>query len=135
MRLPRWTVGPGKAAPIQAKNFFHVEADAVGVGIAAAAGSFLPVFLTRLGATSFQVGLLSAMPAIGGLFLCVAVGRFLQRQRRIVPWLTGARVWVLSGRAAEGLVLALPVLAPAQLPVRVAPYRKYRLPREGRNPP
>ena len=51
------------------------------------------------------------MPAIGGLFLCVAVGRFLQRQRRIVPWLTGARVWVLSSYAITGIVS---LIAPAE---------------------
>ena len=78
--------------------------DAIGVGVASAASPFLPVFLARLGATSFQVGLLTAMPAIIGFFLSVAAGRFLQSRRNIVPWFAGARFLGLSSYAVVGLV-------------------------------
>lgn len=78
--------------------------DAIGVGIAAAASPFLPVFLARLGATSFQVGLLTAMPAMTGLFLSVAAGRFLQSRRNIVPWFAGARFLRLFSYALTGVV-------------------------------
>ncbi len=46
----------------QKRNFRNVQIDAIGVSIATIAAPFLPVFLTRLGASNFQVGLLSSMP-------------------------------------------------------------------------
>lgn len=99
-----WSAAPDDATPIQKKNFLTVQIDAVGVGLASAAAPFLPVFLTRLGATNFQVGLLTAMPAFTGLFLAIAVGYFLQRRRNIVPWFSGARLLVLSSYALTGIV-------------------------------
>ncbi len=71
---------------IQKKNFRYVQIDAIGVSIASVAAPFLPVFLTRLGASNFQVGLLSSMPGMTGLVLALLVGRFLQTRRNIVPW-------------------------------------------------
>ena len=47
-------------------------------------GSFLSVFMVRLGATDFQVGLLTAMPALTGMLLAMPAGEFLSRQRHIV---------------------------------------------------
>src|SRR5205085_9797097 len=73
-----------------------------------AASPFLPVFLARLGATNFQVGLLSALPAFAGLVLAIALGRLLQRQRQIVPWYAWARF--LSIIAFAGMALATMVL-------------------------
>jgi MFS family permease len=61
--------------------------------------------LARLGATNFQVGLLTTMPALTGLFLAFFVGRFLQKQRNVVPWFSGARLLVLSAYAATGLAV------------------------------
>ena len=52
----------------------------------AGVGSFLSVFMVRLGATDFQVGLLTAMPALTGMLLAMPAGEFLSRQRHIVPW-------------------------------------------------
>ena len=76
----RWSAAPAEATPLQRRNFINVQIDGIGVGLASAAAPFLPVFLVRLGATNFQVGLLTTMPAVTGLLLAVAVGRFLQRQ-------------------------------------------------------
>lgn len=58
--LRRFLAGPPELNPIQRRNFRNVELDAIAVGLANAAAPFLPVFLTRLGASSFQVGLLSS---------------------------------------------------------------------------
>ena len=69
----------------QKRNFRYVQIDAVGVSISNVASPFLPVFLTRLGASNFQVGLLSSMPGATGLLLALFVGRFLQTRRNIVP--------------------------------------------------
>jgi MFS family permease len=88
---------------IRKKNFRYVQIDAVGVGLASAAAPFLPVFLTRLEASNFQVGLLTTMPAVTGLFLALVAGRFLQTRRNIIPWFSVARLLVLSSYAMTGL--------------------------------
>ncbi len=88
---------------IQERNKRYVQIDAVGVGTAGAAAPFLPVFLTRLGATPVQVGLLTTMPGITGLFMALWVGRFLQRQRNVVPWFSFSRLMVISAYALTGL--------------------------------
>jgi len=46
----------------QKRNFRYVQIDAIGVSISNVAAPFLPVFLTRLGASNFQVGLLTSFP-------------------------------------------------------------------------
>jgi MFS family permease len=88
---------------IQERNKRYVQIDAIGVGTANSAAPFLPVFLTRLGATPVQVGLLTSMPGITGLFLALWVGRFLQRQRNVVPWFSISRLMVISAYAFTGL--------------------------------
>ncbi|MBA4374674.1 MAG: MFS transporter [Anaerolinea sp.] len=85
-------------------NFRNVQIDAIGVGLANAASPFLPVFLTHLNATSFQVGLLSSMPALTGLLLAIPLGRFLQRQTNIVKWFSIARLFVIGCYAITGII-------------------------------
>jgi MFS family permease len=103
----RWSVAPLEATPIQRKNFLNVQIDAIGIGLASAAATFLPVFLTRLGASSFEVGLLTSMPALTGLILAIPLGRFLQSRRKIVPWFSAARLTVVSSYALTGLATLL----------------------------
>ncbi len=86
------------------QNFRNVQIDAIGVGLANAAAPFLPVFLTHLEATSFQVSLLSAMPAFTGLLLAIPLGRFLQRQSNIVRWFSIARLIVIACYALTGII-------------------------------
>lgn len=94
---------------IQKRNFRNVQIDAIGVSISNVAAPFLPVFLARLGASSFQVGLLSSMPGMTGLVLALLVGRFLQTRRNIVPWFSLSRLMVISCYALTGVVtLTLP---------------------------
>jgi hypothetical protein len=111
VRFPRWAAAPYEADPIQRKNFVNVQIDAIGIGFANAASPFLPVFLTRLGATNSQIGLLTAMPGITGLLLAVIIGSFLQSRRNIVPWFSGARLLTLSAYAATGIA---PFFVPEQ---------------------
>src|SRR4030065_2141974 len=89
---------------VQEQNKRYVQIDAVGVGVANAASPFLPVFLTRLGATPVQIGLLTSMPGFTGLVLALWVGRFLQRQRNVVPWFSISRLMVISAYALTGIV-------------------------------
>lgn len=88
---------------IQKRNRRNVQIDAVGVALGNASSPFLPVFLTRMGATNVQVGLLSSMPGVTGLILAIVVGRFLQTRRNIVPWFSLARLLVISAYALTGL--------------------------------
>jgi hypothetical protein len=90
--------------PTQRSNFVKVQIDGIGIGLASAAAPFLPVFLTRLGATNFHVGLLTAMPAATGLVLALAVGRFLQSRRQVVPWYSLMRLLVVASYALTGIV-------------------------------
>jgi MFS family permease len=101
------SAAPIDASPIQRKNFINVQIDAIGIGLANAAAPFLPVFLTRLGASSFEVGLLTAMPALTGLIMAIPLGRFLHSRRQIVPWFSAARLMVISCYAMTGFVTLL----------------------------
>jgi MFS family permease len=99
-----WTVAPVGATPVQKKNFINVQLDGVAIGLVNAAAPFLPVFLTRLGADNFQVGLLTSMPAITGLLLALIIGRFLQGRRNIVPWYSFSRFLTVLPYTLTGLV-------------------------------
>ena len=89
---------------IQRRNFRYVQIDAIGVSISNVAAPYLPVFLTRLGASYFQVGLLSSMPGVTGLVLAILVGRFLQTRSNVVPWLSIPRFLFIACYAITGLV-------------------------------
>jgi MFS family permease len=104
------------AADIQRRNKRYVQIDAIGVGTANAASPFLPVFLTRLGASPVQVGLLTSMPGFTGLVLALWVGRFLQRQKNIVHWFSLSRLLVISAFALTGLA---PFLVPDDILILV----------------
>lgn len=89
---------------IQRRNFRNVLVDGAGVSISNVSTPYLPVFLTRLGASNFQVGLLSAMPGMTGLFLAIIVGRFLQTRRNVVPWYGLSRLMVIMCFALTGFL-------------------------------
>ena len=101
------TEATGQELKIQKRNFRYVQIDAVGVSISNVAAPFLPVFLTRLGATNFQVGLLSSMPGLTGLLLAIVVGRFLQTRRNVVPWYSLSRLLVILCYALTGILTLL----------------------------
>ena len=98
---------PETELEIQKRNFRYVQIDAIGVSISNVAAPFLPVFLTRLGASNFQVGLLSSMPGITGLVLAMFVGRFLQTRKSIVPWYSLSRLLVILCYALTGILTLL----------------------------
>lgn len=92
---------------IQKRNFRYVQIDAVGVSISNVASPFLPVMLTRLNATNFQVSLLSSMPGVTGLLLAILVGRFLQSRKNIVFWYGVSRLMVILCFAVTGVLILL----------------------------
>ncbi|HEY9077201.1 MAG TPA: hypothetical protein VIO61_11760 [Anaerolineaceae bacterium] len=85
----------------------NVQIDAIGVGLVSAAAPFLSVFLIYLGASNFQVSLLTAMPALTGFILALPLGGYLQRKRNIIPWFSASRLLVISCYTLTGLVTLL----------------------------
>jgi len=106
-RIGHWFTTPQTRGDVNRQNFINVQIDAIGVGFASAASPFLPVFLTRLDASIFEVGLLTSMPAVTGLLLSIPIGQFLQSRRKIIPWFSLARLLVLSSYALTGLIIFL----------------------------
>lgn len=79
LRLFRWDT----AVPIQhRRNFTHLFFDIAWFGVLN--GSFVTfasVYLTRVGATSFQLGLFTAAPALGALLFSLPLGAWLNGKR------------------------------------------------------
>lgn len=99
--LAQWIpMGPD----IPSQNVRRVLIDGIGVGIASAASPFLPVFLARLGADNFAIGLLTSMPAFAGLLFAMPIGAFLSRRANIVPWYSIGRFLVILCYALTGIV-------------------------------
>lgn len=103
-RFVQWFSTPQTSPDIKKQNFVNVQIDAIGVGLSSAASPFLPVFLARLGASSFEISLLSSMPAVAGFLLSLPLGRFLQRQKNVVPWFSNSRLIYYSGYSLTGLI-------------------------------
>ncbi len=95
---------PLHADSLYERNARNVMVDGIGVGLVTGVASFLSVFLIRLGASNLQVGLLTAMPAVTGALLALAIGDFIQRRSNIILWYARSRLWVLSSYALTGLV-------------------------------
>jgi hypothetical protein len=91
----------------RARNWALVQADSVFIGIVTAAGTFLPVFLLRLGATGSDVGLLTALPALTAFVLAIPFGRWLQGRRNIVPWYSRMRLIAWLSYAVMALAAAV----------------------------
>jgi MFS family permease len=111
-------------------NFIHFYFDIGWFGLlAGSAANFLGVYLTRLGATSLQIGLLSASGALVSLLLAIPAAHWLERQpihkavfwtsiwQRTfyllwipLPWLFGAQgqVWAMI---AFAFLMAIPATA------------------------
>ena len=81
-----------------------MQIDGIGIGVAGAAAAFLPVFLARTGATSFQISLLSVMPALTGMVFALPIGWLLQSRANIVKWFSNSRLLVISAYALTGLM-------------------------------
>jgi len=76
---------------LERRNARLAIGDSVAVGLASAGGPFVAVFLARLGASSFEVSLLTALPALTGLLLAIPVGRFLMSRHNLIPLWSAAR--------------------------------------------
>lgn len=111
--------GAQSAQSAQAWNWRRVQLDSVFIGVVNASGTFLPVFLLRLGASATDVGLLTALPALTAFVLAIPFGRWLQRRRNIVPWYSRLRLVAWSSYAVMAGASAL--LPPEQaIPILLA---------------
>lgn len=99
-----WLFTPHHSKSIDKKNFLFTQLDGIGVGITNSAATFLPVFLSRLSATNFQVSLLTSLPAFAGLLLAIPFGRFLEKRKSIVPWYSYTRLLYALGYVLSGVV-------------------------------
>ncbi len=76
------SLASSRARPVPAehrRNFNHLIFDIAWFGVLnGSAIAFVAVYATRLGASAFQLGLLSASPAIVNLILALPAGRWLQ---------------------------------------------------------
>ena len=89
---------------VQVRNWRFVQLDSVFIGVVNASGTFLPVFLLRLGATPSDIGLLTALPALTAFALAIPFGRWLQRRRNTVPWYSRLRLIAWSSYAVMAAV-------------------------------
>src|SRR5690242_19905176 len=99
------TVGPSVA--IRAANYRRVQLDSVFIGVVNASGTFLPVFLLRMGASASDVGLLTALPALTAFLLAIPFGRWLQPRGQIVKWYSRLRLVAWSSYAIMAVVTAV----------------------------
>ncbi|MDO9088420.1 MAG: MFS transporter [Anaerolineaceae bacterium] len=103
----RWFNVPHSSPEINRLNFRNVQIDAVGVGLASTAAPFLPILLTRLGASTLEISLLTFMPALTGVLLAIPLGNFLETRKNIIPWFSFARLGVLLSYGFTGLLVIL----------------------------
>jgi MFS family permease len=91
-------------------NFLHLYWDIFWYGVLAGSTiAFLNVYAARLGATSLQIGLLTAGPAVTNLIVSLPAGRWLEQRSRIRVSFSSS-VWQ---RAGYVVLIVLPWLLPA----------------------
>jgi hypothetical protein len=105
--LSRLFVVPANLPADTRHNWRATQKEAIAFGPTDAAASFLPVLLARLGATTVQVGLFSAIPNLAGFLLAVPVGHFLQGRRNALPFYSRGRFVNQLTLAAIGLALVV----------------------------
>lgn len=111
------TLNQGDPAPTQAQlrsYFFHLYWDVAWYGILAGSSlAFVSVYITRLGAQSWQIGLLNAGPALVGLIFTLPAGRWLHHRpigRAVVDT-------AIVHRASFLLWVLVPLLLPAAMQI------------------
>jgi MFS family permease len=94
-------------SPAMRANFRHLYADVAWFGVLSGSTlAFLNVFAARLGADGYQLGLISAGPALVNLAMSLPAGRWLQTR----PLLRTTFISSLWNRAAYLLIIPLPWL-------------------------
>ena len=104
MKIKDWFTTPRVATTLTKANLINTQLDAIGVGVASVGGVFLPVFLTRLNASSLIIGLVAALPSMTGILMALPAAHILERQNNIIPWYSITRAIFLAGYTLTGAV-------------------------------
>jgi hypothetical protein len=112
--LDRFLEPPGGSTAIERHNFRVAYRESALIGFIAAASTFLPVFVARLGGSNLQVSLVTALPSLTGVILAIPIGGLIQSRRNIIPWYSRGRLGNQLGYVA---IAAAALLLPAGLVV------------------
>lgn len=95
------------------RNVLYLYGEVIFAGILAAAASFNTAFVLRLGGSSTLVGLLSSLPALLTIFLCLPSARILEQKPNSMPWIVTS---LFLSRVSYLLLFAMPFVLSAYLP-------------------
>jgi MFS family permease len=108
-RLP-WYVAPNT---VEGRNLRSLYLDTVWFGVLSGlTATYVSVFALRLGATTGQLGWLTALPALVNIVWLIPAARLLERQRRPMPIVIATGV---LQRVAYLAMVAVPLLAAGQV--------------------
>ena len=111
---------PSGATPTERHNFRVAYRESALIGFIAAASTFLPVFVARLGGSNLQVSLITALPSLTGVILAIPLGGMIQSRRNIIPWYSRGRLGNQLGYVAIAIaafVLPRDLVVPGVLAV------------------
>ncbi len=117
---PRASAGAGDIDEVTEHNVGYLYREIAWAGISnGVLGGFLSIFALRLGATAFEVGLLTTGPAIAGILVPLPASRLLRRM-----WSKAVVFAPLAMfRMVFAVVAAIPLLpGPLRVPVLVSSY-------------
>ncbi|MFN8623715.1 MAG: hypothetical protein U0869_23485 [Chloroflexota bacterium] len=106
---------PRDSSPVRRRNFEVVQLDSVAMGLTVGAATFLPVFLVRLGGGALATGILTLLPALGGLLFGVPLGRLVERRGNVIRWYSVSRLvttWAYAASAIIAVVAAPNLVVP-----------------------
>jgi MFS family permease len=99
---------------LQNANFYHLYWDVAWFGLLFGSTlSFLPVFATRLGAAGWQVGLLTAGPALVNILFTLPAGRWLEGR----PLGRAVTIAAFGQRLGYLVLILLPLVLPAPIQI------------------
>lgn len=115
--IPLWRRRSGQPSTSDAMHNAKVMRwDSVAMGVVNAASTYLPVLVARLGGSAFNIGLLTAIPAVAGFTLAIPMGQYLQRSARVITWYSLTR---MLANLSYGVIALAVLLAPPEMIVPV----------------
>jgi hypothetical protein len=105
--LDRFLAPPANATPTERHNFRVAYRESALIGFIAAGGTFLPVFVARLGGSVLAVSMITALPSLTGVILAIPLGGLMQSRRNIIPWYSRGRLGSQAGYLAIAIAAFL----------------------------
>jgi len=101
-----WYVSPGT---VEGRNLRNLYLDTIWFGVLSGlVATYVAVFALRLGATTAQIGWLTALPALVNIVWLIPAARLIERQRRPIPIILATGVLQRLGYLAMAAVPFLP---------------------------